>query len=185
MSAMETVVRGSIKGGFASIDRRIGGFTLIELMVVMVILAVVMMVAGPGFMQANLNTRLKSTANELLSSVYMARGEAIKRNVPIRICVASKDDSTCAGAGDWDQGWVVVDPNDVVIERKQAASSGYKITNTGGHTLTFQPTGIVSTVSTMKICRQAPEVGKQERELKISATGRPSITKTATATCPG
>jgi type IV fimbrial biogenesis protein FimT len=164
----------------AQVDQE--GFTLIELMVVLVIVAVTIMLAAPGFNDASLNTRLKAYSNALVSSVYVARGEAIKRNVPMRVCV-STDGSTCAGSGDWEQGWVVLDPNDVVVEQHQPLSGGFRMTSTGGHTLTFQPSGVASTPTSLKICRQAPEVGNQERVVTISATGRPSVTKTTTSTC--
>jgi type IV fimbrial biogenesis protein FimT len=160
-----------------------GGFTLIELMIVMVILAVVLMIAGPGFMEANLNTKLKSYSNQMLSSALLARGEAIKRNVPVRLC-ASANGIACAGSGDWEQGWVVLDPNDVVIGSQPALTGGFKMTSTGGATLTFQPSGVAGTSTTLRLCRLTPEVGKQERLVTISATGRPSISRTTTATCP-
>jgi type IV fimbrial biogenesis protein FimT len=163
-------------------QRNQAGFTLIELMVVLMIVAVTLVLAGPGFNDANLNTRLKAYSNALVSSVYLARGEAIKRNVPMRVCV-STDGSTCAGSGDWEQGWVVLDPNDVVIEQQQPLSDGFRMTSTGGHTLTFQPSGVASTPTTLKICRQVPEVGNQERVVTISATGRPNVTRTTTSTC--
>jgi type IV fimbrial biogenesis protein FimT len=153
------------------------------MMIVLVIVTVTLLIAGPGFMQSNLNSRLKAFSNAMISSIYTARGEAIKRNVPVRIC-ASADGATCASSGDWEQGWVVMDPNDVVIERQLPLSTGYKLTSTGGLVLTFQPSGIASTVSTMKICRQAPEVGNQEREILISGTGRPNLKKTENGSCP-
>tara|TARA_R110001599_G_scaffold353790_1_gene597741 strand:+ start:26597 stop:27142 length:546 start_codon:yes stop_codon:yes gene_type:complete len=159
------------------------GFTLVELMVVVVIVAVIAVMAGPSFSEASLNSRLKSATNALLSSVYSARGEAIKRNVPVRLC-ASSDGASCAGSGDWEQGWIVLDPNDVVIETQNPLPSGYKATSTGGLTLTFQPSGLASTLTTFKLCRSAPEPGGQEREVRISGTGRPTVSKTLTATCP-
>ena len=166
-----------------TMPRGVAGFTLIELMIVMVIVATVAILAGPGFMEASLNSRLKSSTNAFLSSVYSARGEAIKRNVPVRLC-ASADGSSCATSGDWEQGWVVLDPNDVVIKHQQALPVGYKVTSTGGLTLTFQPSGLASTLSTFKLCRSAPEPGGQERLVNVSGTGRPSVTKTTTAICP-
>jgi type IV fimbrial biogenesis protein FimT len=166
-----------------AMPRAAAGFTLVELMIVLVIVAVVVVMAGPGFMEASLNSKLKTSTNALLSSVYSARGEAIKRNVPVRLC-ASADGSSCATSGDWEQGWVVLDPNDVVIESQQALPPGYKMTSTGGLTLTFQPSGLASTSSTIKVCRSAPEPGRQERLVTVWGTGRPSVTKTTTASCP-
>ena len=183
MIGLRTFQPASRQRGDRAMPHRVAGFTLVELMIVLVIVAVVVMMAGPGFMEASLNTKLKTSTNALLSSVYSARGEAIKRNVPVRLC-ASADGSSCATSGDWEQGWVVLDPNDVVIEHRQALSSGYKMTSTGGLILTFQPSGLASTSSTIKVCRAAPEPGGQERLVTVWGTGRPSVTKTTTASCP-
>ena len=163
--------------------RPTGGFTLIELMVVMVILAVLLTVALPGFSAISLSSRLKSYANELVASANLARSEAIKRNVAMRLC-ASSDGSSCAASGGWDQGWIVMDPNDVVVRHRQPLDTGYRLASSGGNTLTFQPSGITSTQSVIRICRAAPNVGHEERNVTIAATGRSSTSKTTDGTCP-
>ena len=179
------VLCGALTGrtGSLSIPRAVAGFTLIELMIVLVIVAVIAVMAGPGFSEASLNSMLKTSSNALVSSMYTARGEAIKRNVPVRLC-ASADGSSCATSGDWEQGWVVLDPNDLVIEHRQGLPAGYKMKSTGGLTLTFQPSGLASTLSTILVCRATPEAGRQERKITVSGTGRPSVSKTTTAVCP-
>ena len=162
---------------------RAGGFTLIELMIVLVIVAVLLVIALPSFSVVSLRTKLKSYANEIVSSAYLARSEAIKRNAPMTLC-ASSDGDTCAGGGDWDQGWVVMDPNDTVIKRQQPLSSGIKVFALSSlHTMTFQPSGITTTPTTMTICQQSPEEGIEEREIRISTTARPRVT-TTTDGCP-
>ena len=71
-----------------------------------------------------------------------------------------------------------------MIERQQASSDGYLITEVGGtNTLNFQSTGIGSTQAALTICRATPDVGSQERVVRISATGKPSITKTTVGAC--
>lgn len=158
------------------------GFTLVELMIVLVILGVILAIGLPGFSELTLSTKLKSYANEMVASVYLARSEAIKRNAPMRLCV-SDDGINCTG-GDWEQGWIVIDSADTVIGQQQALSTGYKLTGTGGATMTFLPSGVASTASTMKVCRLTPEVGGQERVVQVSITGRPRVTRTETSTCP-
>lgn len=165
------------------------GFTLIELMIVLVILAVVLMIALPGFSEITLSTRLKAYANELVSSAYLARSEAIKRNVPVTLCV-STDGATCNAGGEWEQGWIVLDPsldpNDQVLLHKQGLADGYRMVETpdGQNSLLFQPSGTASTAVSMKICRQAPEAGVQERQVTLSVTGRPRVAITTDASCP-
>lgn len=158
--------------GFA----RTGGFTLIELMIVLVIVAALLVLAVPSFSVVSLRTKLKSFANEVVASAYLARGEAIKRNAPMTLC-ASADGSTCAGGGDWDQGWVVMDPNSIVVKHYQGSSSGIKIFALSSvHTITFQPSGITTTPTTMTICQQTPSEGIEERQVRISTTARPRVT---------
>ena len=163
--------------------RRARGFTLIELMIVLVILAVILTVAVPGFSQLTLTTRLKSYANEILSSVYLARSEAIKRGVPVTLCV-STDGSTCAGSGDWELGWIVRAQDGTVIKWSKDINDNYKLTSSAGHTLTFQPSGAANTASDFKICRLTPTVGNQERTVSMIATGRPVVNTTNAGTCP-
>lgn len=168
--------------------RRDGGFTLVELMVVLVIVAVLLLIALPSFSVLTQRTKLKSYANELVSSVYLARSEAIKRNAPMTMCITKLPyDGTCAGAGDWDQGWAVMDPNDVVIKRQQSITSGIKVFGASSlHTMTFQPTGVTMANVGQKIltvCQQTPEVGIEERKVTVSATGKPRI-ETTNAGCP-
>jgi type IV fimbrial biogenesis protein FimT len=160
------------------------GFTLIELMIVLVILSVILLVAIPGFSEINLKTRLKSYANDMVTSAYLARGEAIKRNGEVRLCI-STDGTTCLGSGnDWEQGWIVIAADNSVIRRQQAAENGYLMsTSTANHTLTFQSSGAASTTTVLTVCRKTPTVGSQQKEISIAFTGRPSVATTSSTTC--
>ncbi|WP_313074747.1 GspH/FimT family pseudopilin [Melaminivora sp.] len=81
------------------------GFTLIELMVTLVVLAALLTTAVPGFLGFRRNAELTGAANRLVGAINAARSEAMKRNrfamvLPI-------------GGERWTQGWVVfVDTND-------------------------------------------------------------------------
>jgi type IV fimbrial biogenesis protein FimT len=166
--------------------RRIPGFTLIEMMIVLVIVAVLLMIALPSFNVLSLRTKLKSHANDMVASVYLARSEAIKRNATMTMCIANSDGDDCAGAGDWDQGWIVMDPNDLVIKWQQAASSDIKVFGLSSiDTLTFQPSGLTSTAATIYLCPVKPTSGVEERQVLVSATGRPRVDRDpGTTHCP-
>ena len=58
--------------------KKAAGFTLIELIVTMVILAIVAAVAVPGFGNLIEGNRLVSGTNLVASSIKFARAEAIK-----------------------------------------------------------------------------------------------------------
>lgn len=56
------------------------GFTLIELMVVIVILAVLTTLGIPSFMEMIQNTQVRTAAESILDGLQLARSEAVRRN---------------------------------------------------------------------------------------------------------
>lgn len=80
------------------------GFTLIELMVTLVLVAVMMVLAAPNFIAFQRNSELTTTANSFLATLSAARAEAMKRQ--LRTFVIPADGSS------WSSGWVAfVDVN--------------------------------------------------------------------------
>lgn len=82
---------------------------MIELMVVVAIMAVLAGLAAPSFRDIVEGYRVRQAIEEMTSTIYFARSEAIKRggNVSVR--------RNCTGgaADEWDCGWIVfTDAND-------------------------------------------------------------------------
>jgi len=166
------------------------GFTLIELMVAVAILAILAVLAAPSFNDAILSNKLSSYSNNFVASATLARGEAIKRNAVVKMC-RSADGASCATSGGWQQGWIVFnDPDDngsldsgeTLIQRQQALSADYSFTG-NVYAVGFQPVGVGATTANLTLCRATPTVGSQGRDVKVSATGRVSVSKTTTGTC--
>ncbi|MEX1080640.1 MAG: GspH/FimT family pseudopilin, partial [Halofilum sp. (in: g-proteobacteria)] len=86
--------------------KRAHGFTLIELMVTLAIVAIVATVAVPAwsdFVRAN---RLAATTNEFVTAVNYTRSEAVRRNTDVSLC-PSTDQTSCVGnSTDWSVGWI-------------------------------------------------------------------------------
>ena len=85
------------------------GFTMIELMVVVVVMAVLLTVAVPSFEAVMNSNRLAGASNELMASLQAARMEAMKRNARVALCLsatAKTNAPTCSAAGTID-GWIV------------------------------------------------------------------------------
>ena len=78
------------------------GFTLIELMVTIAVLAIIVTLAAPSFQATIENNRLTSQANELVTALALARSEAVRRNTPVTVCPGS-----CALGQGWADGWRV------------------------------------------------------------------------------
>lgn len=159
--------------------RTSGGFTLIEMMIAITVMAILIAVAVPSYRDASLGSQLRSSANELFASITLARSEAIKRNAVVTLC-ASSDGETCIGA--WDEGWIVSQAG-TVIHRQHAAPTGFRI-SAGLSTLSFQPIGAGATSTTFTVCRATPSVGRQERVVTVDPTGRGWVKATNLASCP-
>ena len=177
---------------------RYAGFTLVEMVVTLLILAILVGVGVPTFLDATLGSRLGSAANNLVVSLYLARSEAIKRNTTVKVC-ASTDGATCATSSSWQGGWIVIAPyssgttSDDVVFQKQAALGGNisvlhknaALSSSLTTTIDMPPSGIRAGGSdeAFLVCRATPKVGKQERVVSISPTGKPSVKRTQTGTC--
>lgn len=104
------------------------GVTLVELLVAVGVAAVLLTVCTPGFTRLLHSVRLSTTSNALLSSLRLARSEAVRRGGQVAIC-RSADGLSCAASGGWEQGWLVFhdvngngqpDAGEPTIERAEA-----------------------------------------------------------------
>ena len=168
--------------------RPTAGFTLLELVVVLAIGAVLAAVAVPP-MHAMLNTqKVVSFVNLFVSSLHLARNEAIKRNARAVMCKSATGQS-CTGSGGWEQGWILfhdtnnnaqLDAGEQVVLRQGAVSVGPRLTgNTPvANYVSYSASGGAKLVSgafqagTFTLCPESvPDTGV--RLIVLSGTGRP------------
>lgn len=70
---------------------RSGGFTLVELMVVVAIMAIVASIAVPSFNTMIKNNRLTAAVNDLSGALNYARSEAVRRGRTVQVDALSGD----------------------------------------------------------------------------------------------
>jgi type IV fimbrial biogenesis protein FimT len=101
------------------------GFTLLEVLVVLALLAVLLSLAAPSLQGLRQKHQMQSQAEQLQASLLLARSEALRRQRRVTLCVratAVDAGEDCAPSGSWSQGWVVfVDGND--SGRREAAET--------------------------------------------------------------
>lgn len=83
------------------------GFTMIELMIVIAIAAILAVIAVPSLVGTLNDFHQKSALSLLVSDLNQARGEAIKRNTRVLVCVRNTAAAGCAASTNWLVGWVV------------------------------------------------------------------------------
>ena len=77
------------------------GFTMIELMVTIAVLAILATVAAPNFSSTMERWRVRNASEDFKSSFYFARSEAIKRGGDVEMQPLD--------VGNWNSGWKIVD----------------------------------------------------------------------------
>ena len=90
---------------------RQSGFTLLELMVVIAVLAILSAVAAPSIATFISTQRLRNAAFDLVSDLLLARNEALNRQNNVVISPSS------ASGGEWSDGWTITSPSGTVTSR--------------------------------------------------------------------
>jgi len=134
------------------------GFTAIELMVVVSIVAVLTGLAAPSFTLLIESWRVRTAQEALSSTLLLARSEAIKRGGRVTVQKIPNNTGSCTTAKsnrDWDCGWIVCEdsdnnsvcgPTEPVLHRISAPAK-VQITRTGGGTsIKFDRWGLVDGV---------------------------------------
>lgn len=98
----------------------VAGFTLLELLVTLVVLAILVAVALPAQSRVVARTQVTTAANDLFVGLQYARQEAVRRNGPIQVC-GSAGGQDCDG-GHWQQ-WIVRSASGQILRTGQIPPS--------------------------------------------------------------
>lgn len=175
---------------------------MIELLVTLAIVGIVTTIGIPSFTQTITSNRLTSSANDLVTSLNIARSEAIKRGVQVTV------ERKLAVANQWDDGWnVFVDQDssgafnddgdtnlcettagglpseDCILRTYDSLNPGYTLRTAATNAITYAPTGILNTgADTFRLCDSTADT-TISRSIIINLTGRARVA-TGTTGCP-
>lgn len=143
------------------------GFTLVEAVIVMSIMAILAGVSASSFVWLNQTTQIRGAAFDLVADLDYARSEAVKRN----------DDVIVAPVGGaWVNGWTVT-AGATVLRRRPALGGQINFAAAPG-TLTFDGAGRASlaNIGNFQICPPTPGT-LRGRTVRIDASGLSRSTK--------
>lgn len=187
-------------------SRKNVGFTLIELMITLVIAAILLAIAAPGFKTLLERNRVQTSASSLFASLMLARSEALKRNQPVGVCrgelttPGDPDSASCTSGTDgvWEGGWLVhLSPTNasnlsaaqlLAVREGLKAGDTLRVVEIGGSSadlngIIFRPDGGASLATSFVICNADADTAIS-REVRVGVTGRPSLFQSVSDCAP-
>lgn len=141
------------------------GFTVVEAVVVIGVLSILIALAGPALSGMLLTQQVKNASYDLYSSLTLARGEALTRNVAVTLTPTE---------GDWARGWAVVEEGGTVIRRQSAYA---RISMAGPAQVIFSGDGRPDSTATPFAFTALNAHPDDYRCVRMRLNGRPRVTK--------
>ncbi len=126
------------------------GFSLIELMMTLAVLATLISVAAPAFGKLIQSTEAQTSRSALTTALNTARILAASKNAHVVVC-PSADQQYCGHTTEWQHGWLVFidadddglrDADEELLSVAQAQPNGVAIVSTVGRThIDYRPDG--------------------------------------------
>jgi type IV fimbrial biogenesis protein FimT len=171
------------------------GFTIVELLITIAIVAILASLAGPSFSLLLERNRISTITNQFTGALTYARNEAVTRNRRVVVCKVA--DATlalpqCQAGSAWDNGWIVfiddngnsqLDANEMLLRVTGAIPANYSILSQGPATswIVFNANGLARFRGAVLGATYAvtPPTGvssTSSRVIVVDTTGRSRIT---------
>ena len=181
------------------------GFTLLELMVVLAIVAILATLAAPSFTAMIQSNTMSTTVNTFLADVRYARSESIRRGGGVIMCRSDAPESTnpTCGSGSgpngkgWVSGWIIFqsfnsdqqkDSTEPLLRVQSPITSINSILEAGDNSSTkFQFTGTgrmnLSSATTLQFGSKPQFKNEAQRTVCVNLGGRVRIAGDGFASC--
>lgn len=151
---------------------RAAGFTLIELMVTVAVLAIIASIAMPVMQSLIATNRLSGASTELVAALQLARSEAIRRNAPVVVC-GSSDGVNCEEATAWKR-WIVTGRDNVAgtsdVIRDSSVQGALQVSGPAAG-IRFRPSGLLDAQSVMTVCLPVHNPADNQRVVTLLVGG--------------
>lgn len=181
-------------------EHRQSGYTLLEILFTVAIVAVLVAVVVPTFKTTITRSSIQSLQNSLKADLAFARSEAVSRNSTVTLCNAADGSGDyCNGTVDFSVGWIifiddgagdrlkrgnsVVDSGEPILIRRMNESSNSVVYSadpvTGKNAVTFSQRGYLDGVTQKAFFRICPADGedKDARGIYLDFTGRSAFSR--------
>lgn len=148
--------------GMTRTPHAVRGFTVTELLFVVLVFGVLLAVGLPEMGHFVRNQRVKTASFDLFSTLMLARSEAITRNTRVTIAPTG---------GSWTNGWTVTEPGGEVLRRQEAMPNTIAIS--GPDNVIYVESGRLNAVTRPEFALTAEGVQVVQRCIRIDLSGRP------------
>lgn len=139
--------------------RRNGGFTIIEILFVIALLAILSSLAAPSFRDFVASQRIRAASADLSAALMLARAEAVKRNTSVVVSPQT---------GGWINGWTIASGTTSVAQHEALADLAI-VGPTGS--ITYTANGRVSAAVTRFAISSTLTAAAAARCVRIDLTG--------------